>query len=117
MKPLRKRYGHAGKSTVYRNCPCGETAHDFHGGTVSGEPWTKEKHGGTQTYACRNCGRKISVRKKPIDVGHAKAPKATLTKMLCRYRNCRAWFRPVDGKEGDRCSECGKILRKAGARH
>jgi hypothetical protein len=49
---------------VYRPCPCGETAHDYVGGTVSGVPWTKAEHGGTATYACRNCRRRISVRKR-----------------------------------------------------
>lgn len=31
MTALAKRYGHAGKSTVYRDCPCGETAHELNG--------------------------------------------------------------------------------------
>lgn len=54
-------------STVYRKCPCGETAFDYVGGTTTGEPWTKEKNGGTKCYACRNCRRRIMVRKRDLN--------------------------------------------------
>ncbi len=43
----------AGRSTIYRKCACGETAHDLRA-PVGGERWS---------YASRNCGARYWVKR------------------------------------------------------
>ena len=44
-KPIRSTF----RAVIYRNCSCGETAHDY---------------ATTNTYACRNCGTTRTVRRR-----------------------------------------------------
>ena len=46
------------KLTVYRKCPCGETAHDYKG-ELTPRVQGRTDIGGHLIYACRNCGRQI----------------------------------------------------------
>ncbi len=49
--------------TVYRKCPCGETAHDYKGELTArlsdGKGGWDPNFGGFLIYHCRNCGAEI----------------------------------------------------------
>ena len=53
--------------TIYRKCPCGETAHDGRAEQVPvllhGEPHSVWEY----FHSCRNCGRRIAVRRDVLN--------------------------------------------------